>query len=815
MNPDRYDRLRELFLGAQRLEPAERRAFLEDACPDDASLVEDVEGLLRNQELASRFLESPALGEGFALGEPGELGEAESGAPRRIGGYAVGRLLGRGGFGEVYEAEQLEPVRRSVALKMIRPGMDSRHVLARFEAERQALAVMQHPGIAQVFDAGVTEGGRPWFAMERVPGEPITDYCDRRRLTIGQQLGVFLEVCDAIQHAHQKGVLHRDVKPSNVLVSEHVVSEKGGRHRIKIIDFGVAKALDRSWSADSAFTVDGQVLGTPGYMSPEQAEGAGDVDTRSDVYSLGALLYELLVGTPPFEAGALREAGFAEVQRILRDVDPPKPTTRLSASKEESTAVARSRATDSRSLARELRGDLEWITMRALEKDRARRYAAVSELAADVRRHLHHEPVLAGPPSAAYRASKFLRRHRVLAASALLVIVSGGTGLGLALWQADVAAAERDHAQEQAKVKTAIVWYLVRVLGEADPITGEGRDARVVDALDRAATELPGAFPNEPLVEAGVRAVLGDLYGRLGSLPQAEGHLEWAHARWREHGIVHRDSLATATSLALVRKFQGRFAEAEELFRTSLEESRATLGEEDRLTIVLREGVAQMAFHQGRYAEAEEELRAVLVLRRRVFGPEDPESLNAVNNLASALSEGGKHEEAARIRMEVLGTLERVSGPEHPHTVAVRLNLGTYLVDRGDCEEGRDHLHAAMRGMSASLGATHPKTQEVRRLLAQGLVKCERLDAAEAVYRELVHLETGVHGTDHRSTLEAKVRLADVLGRQRRFAEARGLLDGVLADQRLRFGEEHEDTLRTLDLLDRLERAAEPAEGDG
>ena len=349
--------------------------------------------------------------------------------PDRVGPYRVLRRIGGGGMGVVYLAEQTGPVRRKVALKMIRKGMDTDEVLARFDTERQALGLMDHPGIARVFDAGADESDRPYFVMEHVAGEPLTAYCDRNRLSATERLGLFGQVCEAVQHAHQKGIIHRDLKPSNILVTT-----TNGSPTPKIIDFGIAKAVVGRLTDDALPTQFGQIIGTPEYMSPEQAGGMSvDVDTRSDVYSLGVILYELLAGTPPFAPGDLRSSDLEEIRRRIREEEPPKPSTRVSTQGKASKKTAYKRSTEPKALSRLLRGDLVWITMKALEKARNRRYATAQELREEIRRHLNHEPVQAGPPSDLYRLRKFVRKHRIGVAACLAVTLAVLAGLTMSL----------------------------------------------------------------------------------------------------------------------------------------------------------------------------------------------------------------------------------------------------------------------------------------------------------------------------------------------------------------------------------------------
>ena len=441
---DRWQQVSQIYLAALERDTGDRDAFLREACAGDEDLRREVESLLSYEGGADALLERPAV----ALAAP-MLDTSASPSllvGRQIGPYKILDTLGEGGMGIVYLAEQERPLRRRVALKVIKVGMDTREVIARFEAERQALALMDHPNIAQVYDAGATDDGRPYFVMEHVPGITITEYCDKHLLSTDHRLELFVQACAAVQHAHQKGIIHRDLKPSNVLVMV-----RDGRPIAKVIDFGVAKAIHQRLTEKTVFTQLGLLIGTPEYMSPEQAERGGlDVDTTTDIYSLGVLLYELLVGALPFEPGSLRQAGYAEIQRIIRDEEPPCPSTRLSGLGSNATEIAKRRNTDPVSLARELRGDLDWVTLKAMEKDRTRRYPSASELAADISRHLSGETVAARPISTSYRIARFVKRHRLGVGAATLILIMLVAGLAVTAVMYSRAETARDEAEQQA-----------------------------------------------------------------------------------------------------------------------------------------------------------------------------------------------------------------------------------------------------------------------------------------------------------------------------------------------------------------------------
>jgi len=627
--------------------------------------------------------------------------------PPKVGPYRLERRLGEGGMGEVWLAEQQEPVRRKVAVKLIKRGMDTRQVIARFQAERQALAMMDHPAIAHVLDAGETDRGRPYFVMEYVRGVPITDYCDRHNLTVRERVELFRQVCNGVQHAHQKALIHRDLKPSNILVTV-----QQGRARPKIIDFGVAKATSQPLTERTLFTELGQMIGTPEFMSPEQADLTGeDVDTRTDVYSLGAILYTLLAGVMPFEAATLRTAGLENLRRLIREEEPRRPSERVrQMADEEAEAVAERRGGVPATLLRQLDGDLDWIVMKALEKERNRRYGSPQELAADLERHLTDVPVEARPPSSAYRVGKFTRRHRagVTAATVVvLLLITFATAMAL---QARSLARERDQKEMALEEAETVTQFLTDMLGAVDPVRA-GRDATVREVLDSASESLGTAFAGRPMMESGLRVTIGQAYDALGLYEAAETHLRTAYnLRRRLLGEEHPQTLDVMHGLANVYYRRGRYAEAESLHREVLEARRRVL---DPGHVDIRWSLGNLAltyYAQERYEEAELLLLQALEGARQATGEEHEQTLALRNNLAALYHVVGRFEEAEAVYRESLAVKERILGLRHPETLVTRGNLAEILADQGHRGPAVRILTGVLADKREVLGEDHPST---------------------------------------------------------------------------------------------------------
>ena len=641
-----------------------------------------------------------------------------------IGRYELVQKLGEGGFGTVWKAEQAEPVRRTVALKVLKPGMDTREVVSRFEAERQALALMNHPNIARVLDGGATEAGRPYFVMELVDGVPITEYCDRTLMGLRRRLEMFAQVCRAVQHAHTKGVVHRDIKPTNVLVAEE--EGEGGRTVAvsKVIDFGIAKATSGELSKRTLITRQMQTIGTPEYMAPEQAGLLdGDIDTRADVYSLGVLLYELLTGTLPFDFESALALGYEEVLRTIREKEPAKPSTRISELSGPSSGIAERRLLKPRQLSTLLRGDLDWIVLKALEKNRNRRYGTASELANDVERHLANEPVLASPPSRTYRLSKLVRRHRsafVAGGVLLLVLLGGVVGTTSGLVQAKRANASLDAALSTARSETEraereleraneIKRLVSEMLASVDPEVARTADITLLkEILDRTAERLTESGIRDALVAAELHLVVGEAYASLGLYDDAQGHLPRA-----------------------------------------LELRSSELGEDDPRSLEAEAALAGLLFHLGRLSEAEELFEHVLEVLRRDRGETHHEALHAQSQLARLHRRLGRYAESERLLEGVLTATEGVAGV----SVAAardeaREQLGALYHEQGRYAEAEPIYRRALEERRSRLGEDHPETPRAMNALANLLTLLNRHAEAEELFLEALENQRAVLGPD-------------------------------------------------------------------
>ncbi len=773
-----------------------------------------------------------------------------------IGPYVILEKIGEGGFGTVYSAEQREPVRRRVALKVVKPGMDSAEVIGRFEAERQALALMDHPGVAKVLDAGMTADGRPYFVMEYVQGVPITEYCDQNRLTMPQRLELFMHVCHAVQHAHQKGIIHRDLKPSNLLVTK-----VDGKPSPKVIDFGIAKAMGRRLTDDTVYTEVGRLIGTLEYMSPEQAAGGIDVDTRTDTYALGVVLYQLLTGALPFESGALRKAGFAGLQRIICEVDPPKPSTKLmeapTAEHPSAEDVAKHRGTDATGLRRQIRGDLDWIVMKALDKDRARRYDSPVALALDLERHLNNEPVSAGPPSAGYRIGKFLRRHRFGAAAAavILALLVGGLAASLTLWsraevqrkraeheeanareaygkadaQRRIAEREMENAkaamhraedaqkvsdQEMAKVKAAYT-FVNDMFGAVDPAAAKGRDVTVREVLDTAAGRAADALKGQPEVEGEVQHAMGDAYYHIGRYAQSETSLKRAlEVRERALGPEHADTLSTVQDLAATVLAEDRNEEAVKLARRAAEGREKTLGKGHKDTLASKSFLAYAVQVAGDLPGAEKLIREVVADQTASLGKSHRDTIESRSSLADVLQDLGKLDEAASVASELVTDSAAALGEDDTLTIQARSIYASILGSLGRDAEAEPVIRAVVEAKKRIYGPDHPLTLVSVNVLAQQLQNLDRLAEAEPLRRDLLARATKALGAEHASTLIYENNLAQVLRNEGKLDEAEPLYRHVLQARMKTQGPEGRDTLSSMvNLGILLQQRKQPEEG--
>ena len=839
-----------IFAEALRLRPEDRAAYIAQSTLDNPELRQEVESLLQSYA-AGEFLEEGASPE-LRPTAPSAAAISEK-AGETIGRYKLLQEIGQGGCGVVYMAEQLEPVRRRVALKIIKLGMDTKSVVARFEAERQALALMDHPNIAKVLDAGATESGRPYFVMELVRGMKITEFCDERRLSTRERLDLFVQVCHAIQHAHQKGIIHRDIKPSNILVSED-----DGVVVPKVIDFGIAKATGGQLLTDkTVFTAFEQFIGTPAYMSPEQALLTNaDIDTRSDIYALGVLLYELLTGRTPFDTNELLKIGLDEMRRTIREQEPPRPSTRLSTlSGQELSTAAKRRGLDAPKLISEVRGDLDWVIMKALEKDRARRYETANGLAADIQRHLNNEPVVACPPRRLYRLQKAVRRNQLAftaaaaVAIALMIGMVVSTGQAARARQAEQAAeVQRDHAEAVLK------FFQEKILAAGRPEGlggGLGNDVSLRKAIDVAEPEIGLSFKNQPLLEAAIRHTLGEGYSYLGEPVLALQQKERALALRRQHlgiehpdtwesmnalgaeyveagrtgeglallenvlelrkrrlGPAHESTLQTMGKLIVAYRATRRVGQAVAIGEAALSLSRANLGLEHRTTEELMNELSEAYLYLGKLDRAVSLIQATVDICKLRLPPEHPRMLMLMHTLARTHSELGDWDLAISIFEQVLELKERTFGPEHPLTLLTKSCLARGYRLKGRTDRALEFLEEVLEVRTAMLGPDHPDTLLAAKSLNNTYRRAGKLDKLEAQYRAQLAEGTGdviTAGFELGLLLlqTPNAKSGDAIGPRNRAREGEQLMRQYLAEAR------RHQTNSPLALGWKLERAAE------
>jgi len=770
--PEQWPRVKEIVAEALERESYARGAYLDEVCGQEVALRLEVDSLLA------------------AFDESGRLFDVEGAHPssphENVGPYRLIRELGTGGMGQVWLAEQTEPVRRLIALKLIRTGTYDTDVVKRFQAERQSLAIMDHPAIAKVFDAGTTPAGQPYFAMEYVDGLPITDYCDQKKLGIRERLTLLLQVCEGVQHAHQKAMIHRDLKPSNILVVDI-----DGKPRPRIIDFGLAKAIAPSAPGQTLFTHLGAFLGTPGYMSPEQADPeVQDIDTRADVYSLGVLLYELLTGYLPFDTTDWKKQKLDEILRQLRESDPRRPSSKVSANRDTSSTRAAARGVDSRQLAKLLRGDLDWIELKALEKNRERRYGTAFELAADIGRYLENRLVVARPASTAYRLRKYIRRNR-----ASVAVVTGIFILLIAFAIAQTIqlrriTRERDRADR-------IAGFMTSMFKVSDPSEARGNSITAREILDRAAKDVDSGLTKDPELQAQMMYEMGSVFKNLGLYDRAQMLLTQSlQIRRRVLGTNSVDTLTSLNTLAKTMYLQGRYAEAEKLFREALEIRRRVLGTGHPDTLQSQSDLAENLSVQGRYADAEKLRQETYDIRRRILGPEHPSTLDSMGNLAISLEDLGRFTDAEKLWRETLAARRRVLGPEHQITLDTMNNLALDL-EREDQYADAERLERETIEMRRRiLGPEHPDTLDSMSNLARFLGRQDRYADAEKQLREVLDVQRRIIGPEHPDTLHTLSDLAATISAENRYAEAEKLQRELLEMRARVLGPEAPDTLQ-------------------
>ncbi len=788
----------EVFSAARQLPPGERAGFLDSSCAGDPDLRRRVEELLQTGRQAASFLERPAS----ELLNPGEF-VRHAAAPAekigdRIGRYELIEQIGTGGCGVVYKARQEEPVRRYVALKIIKLGMDTRSVIARFEAERQALALMDHPNIAKVLDAGATDTGRPYFVMELVEGVKITDFCDHNHLSIRERLELFIQVCHAVQHAHQKGIIHRDLKPSNILAAM-----SDGVPLPRVIDFGIAKATRGKLTDETLFTAREQFIGTPAYMSPEQADAREmDIDTRSDIYSLGALLYELLTGRTPFDAKELLDSGLDKIRHTIAEREPAAPSTRLNMmTRADLLTIAQTRKAEPPQLSHLVRGDLDCIIMKALEKDRARRYQTTHDLALDIRRHLNNEPVAAGPPSGLYQFQKLVQRNKLVVTAAAAVVLALAVGAAIsvrfsfiehqALMEADQqrlqaqaneqkAEIEEQKARTEAARSSQIAQFLESMLQGVGPSVAMGADTTLLKKiLDNTSKRIGSDLTNEPGVEADLRNTLGEVYWEIGGLTNAETMYRRALAiNIETSGPQAPEAAESMEHLSHVLWREGKLDEADTLAKAGIAIQSQLYGETNLQVARSLEDYAAILNTKGFGARAASTLRQSLAVKETVLGHDNLEVADTLDDLSGMLwSMHSNLSQAQAMRREALAIREKILGATNILVLINSLQVQKIQEDiEGRSSDEEATLNQLVSAQRRLYGGPHPNIAQSLNTLASVLKNEGKLAESEDMRRQALAIQELLLGSQSAEVAQTLGNLGAVLAAEGKFADAEPLL---------------------------------------
>jgi tetratricopeptide (TPR) repeat protein len=812
----------------ERSDPAERAAYLDQACGENADLRWRVEALLAAHAKPGIVLDKPSVELAQTVGS--DTDEAKSGGteehtpqpteapPQPIpttdyqpkpgpglviaGRYTLVEKIGEGGMGEVWVAKQTEPVKRKVALKLIKTGMDSRAMLARFEQERQALALMDHPNIARVLDGGMTPTGQPFFVMELVNGLPLNKFCDDKKLTPRERLELFVPICQAVQHAHQKGIVHRDLKPANILVT--MIDTKPVP---KVIDFGVAKATAGKLTDESMSTQFGAVVGTLEYMSPEQAGFSGeDIDTRADIYSLGVILYELLTGLRPIDSKRLKKAAFTESVRIIREEEPSKPSTRLSTD-ESLPSLAALRQMEPKKLMALLRGELDWVVMKCLEKQRERRYETANSLARDVQRFLADETVEARPPSAGYRLKKFIRRNRVMVTAASAVAAALLLATGVSIWfgmsesrqraeavQLRTLAESNAAAEVTARTRAeAINIFVTKALKSSDPMQRGKKDTTIAQAMTNAIAQIEsGAFKDDPETEAGLKDTIGFILKNNGQYELAKPLLEQSLAT-REALFKgdHPDIALSLNNLASLHVAQAQYDKAEPLLARALAMFEKTRGPEDSDFAATLNSLAALYFTQKRLEQAEPLFKRALAIREKILSPNDPELAVTLNDLALLYSAQSKYVEAEPLMKRSIAINEYALGPDHPDVAASLNSLAMMYEEQGQYARAEPFYIRALAICEKALSPDHPLVATALHNLADLYRKLGQYARAEPMFLRVLAIREKVLGPEHAEVAVVLNNLALLYKAQGRYTEAEPFYLRTLAIDEKLLGPEH------------------------